>query len=157
MRACRFRRAIEVLKFWLSENRPTVGMIALALLAAALFLPALETQNDLRFPGEWAAGFNFAAIGFLGPLEGEFGWYANPILVFLIARLLKNRITHWLLGALAVFLIVSTRLFFGEGCADSCEDVVGFGPGYYLWLVSAVLLTLVALADRFKCADTRLK
>jgi hypothetical protein len=138
----------------LVENRRLIGVVTLLLLAASLVLPAIQTQKDAGVAAEWSAGFTFAAIGFLGPLEGQFGWFANPIILFLSGCLLLNRRAHWAVGALAVGLVVSTRLFFFQGCADSCETVVGFGSGYYLWLASALLPMLAGIADRAGAANS---
>lgn len=127
--------------------RRIAGAVGLALWLASL------TQTVTRACGEGGevySGHTVLLLGPLGPLEMQFGWFANPLLLWTAGSLLFDRRTS-LLTALAAFfgLVLAlssftwTQQFFDNGAVDLC----GRGAGFYLWIGCAAFLCLAALAD----------
>lgn len=98
-------------------------------------------------------------LGPLGVLDGQFGWFANPLMLF--AASVKSRKSGFALAAAAlsaalaaVALVVITAFSYTSERVDAGVGITvcGFGPGYYLWLACSVLVliaTLVKVAKRF--------
>jgi hypothetical protein len=122
--------------------------VALGLFAAALFFPALGLRKLVNIPPtEWVSGLYLLKVGYLGPLAGQIGWYANPLILVSIFWVLRKQTLHPLCLASAAALALSV-LVLRRGCVDSCNYIVDFGPGYYLWLSSIALLWSILWADR---------
>ncbi len=91
---------------------------ALVLFVLSLFLPSVSREQNFRLDlwckaPEWSRGLGLFLIGPLGVLDGQFGWIANPLMLF--AALMKSRKSGFALAAVvlsaaiaAVALIVVT-------------------------------------------------
>lgn len=141
-----------------SNHRKNLAAIActafLASLASPVFL--MEDYPDDRYQ----FGIETLASGWLGPLYGEFRWYANLIFIYVIYKLLAGRpvFCRWLLF-LALSLSAATMLFpyhrntygkfdhmyswFG---ARSFSDIISFEFGVYVWAASMAIAAVGILA-----------
>ena len=97
--------------------RYSITLVAAALWIASFFLPAVRTRQ------EWLMGYHIAAFGWLGPLIGQFGWYANFVMMPALAVLAlgdrrnDSRAFSWL--GLVLFLMWVNTLFWTELEFDS--------------------------------------
>jgi hypothetical protein len=86
-------------------------------------------------------------MGWLGMITGNFEWLANPALLFSWIAALRRRIIPSLISAsLSVLLIVSFLrraevVYYGDN-VDRHAVIQAYGPGYWLWLASALLMVL---------------
>jgi hypothetical protein len=55
------------------------GLAILACWIASLLLPTIDTQTSSGMVTD--TGWTIAVVGWLGPLIGQFGWFANLILI----------------------------------------------------------------------------
>jgi hypothetical protein len=88
-------------------------------------------------------------LGFI--LSGTLAWLANPLLWLSWGSFLvkKTRYAGSLAGAALLFML--SFLFMKTlPQGDSSAPIVGYGPGYWLWLGSAVLV----LVGAFTLAET---
>jgi hypothetical protein len=119
------------------QIRRALPWAALALFVVSMFLPAVADGGQCLKP-DWGTGFDYFLTGPLGPFHGQFGWLANPLMLF--ALLKTNRIA----AVLSVGLVVLTA--FTLRSVPMIEPgnlpVCGFGSGYYAWLACAVLISI---------------
>jgi hypothetical protein len=122
------------------QIRQTLLWVAFGLFVTSMFLPAVAEGHECS-KAEWAAGFEYFALGPLGVLDGQFGWFANPLMLF---ALLKNSRVAALLSVGLVSLTAFTwRSISGAGFPDSSDFIVcGFGSAFYLWFACAVLILI---------------
>ncbi|WP_407174664.1 hypothetical protein [Bradyrhizobium sp. STM 3562] len=121
---------------------------ALVLFISCLFSPAVSISKDAFKnidcvnPDE-VPGWFFLVMGSLGILIGQFGWFANPLM--LIAALPLGRSLKSAFAILAAVLAPTsvTLTYLPNDVAGNA--VCGFGSGFYLWLICPVLLLLAAL------------
>lgn len=94
-------------------------------------------------------------IGWLGPLDGHFSWYANPL--FLLALLSANSPKRSsTLGFLA--LVIATSFLFHKKIivseAPTYKTIMSYGWGYGLWVTSLAVFSVGQLL-RVRGAGTR--
>lgn len=82
-------------------------------------------------------------IGWLGPLDGHFSWYANPC--FLIALLIANRPQRsstfgFIALALAVSFLFHKKIIVSE--APTYSTIMSYGWGYGLWVTSLFVFSI---------------
>ena len=129
---------------------------ALALFIASLALPAVSSgqffRDDLICKGDvsWAPGWLLLLMGPLGPFVGEFGWFANCLMLLAAATTGRNVLMRALglaFALAAVALVIVTPFSFTSFRVDGgVPDIVcRFGPGYYLWLACSVLVLIASL------------
>src|SRR6266480_3199826 len=115
------------------------------IIATLLFLASLGFNTLMLSRGDssFLLGFVCLLFGF-----SYVAWYANPLfLLAIIFLLLKRPGIAVATSAASLILAVTTLLIrkapFNE--AGHMADVVGYGPGFYLWLasISAILLASV--------------
>jgi hypothetical protein len=139
--------------FMLSDARRTqiiriLLWTALALFVLSLFSPSVSGgrfwRDDLvcKAP-QWSRGWELLLLGPLSVLDGQFGWIANPLMLF--AAL--TRTAHPGFALTAVALIVVTAFSFTSVWMDGGGNgtVCSFGLGYYLWLACSVLVLIATL------------
>jgi hypothetical protein len=128
-----------------SLNEWKIFAIPLMLFLGSLLAPAVMLTGYARPPvEEWEPGWVMFLYGPLGLLDGQVGWFANPLM--LAAVLLgKHKRAATILASLAIFLATSvTSITFNTVPAKvSHLVVIRFGLGYYLWLASSISLLVV--------------
>jgi hypothetical protein len=120
-------------------------------LVSVLVFAASLTQNCYNVrgeaPGAGPPGVWLLFIGPFGLMAGVFEWLANPVLfaawVFSFAG--KNKIALILgLVACAVMAAFLFRQTIIASEAPTYEKITHYGPGYWLWLSSALIATVGA-------------
>ena len=140
-----------------TETRRILICTALAIVFLALSLPSVSSDRSWREDFQciaplWTRGWELLLLGPMGVLDGQFGWIANPLMLY--AALGKQ--PHTSIAALfAIVLIIVTAFSFNSIWMDGGGDatVCGFGPGYYLWLACSVLVLIATLLKQAKRYD----
>jgi len=106
---------------------------------ACLTLPAYYIGAQFEPQMAYAA----LMIGWLGPLDGHFSWYANPL--FLLALIFVNRPQRsstlgFIAFALAVSFLFHKNIIVSE--APTYEVIISYGWGYGLWVTSLAVFSI---------------
>ena len=91
-------------------------------------------------------GYLMLLIGWLGPLQLQVAWYANPLILVAIVRRLTSRGRGW--WGLCALLVAIPSLLWVNATADTPGYVCGHLAGFYLWLGSSCLLAVADGLDR---------
>jgi hypothetical protein len=132
-----------------SQIRKIDLWIAIALFIVSLFSPAISLEQNyvidrICLDPHWELGLGFFVIGPLGVPFGQFGWFANPLmLVAVLTPKTLGVICALASVALTVQTAYSVSSFWSDGQVPA--DVCGFGPGYYLWIACSVLVLVATL------------
>jgi hypothetical protein len=100
------------------------------------------------YVGSLGTGWQLALLGAFGLLWLLPGWFANPVILTLWVRLaLGKKVGRssviWAIVA-SVLALSSFRLLGQDAAFDGPSEIVtGLGPGFYLWLASVVLTSVV--------------
>jgi hypothetical protein len=122
------------------QNSHSIFMIRIAgiVLAAVLFLSSLGFKTLLLSHGDssFLLGFVCLLFGF-----SYLAWFANPLFLVSIILLSLNRFGMALATSTASVILAATTFLiqkapFNE--AGHMANVVGYGPGFYLWIASYV-------------------
>lgn len=122
-----------------------VSLVAYALFATSLCLPALDTMHGVFCLVGGPLGF----IGCVDPVfPWAFAWLATPTVLLAVTL---TPVDRWLVRAFvlaqqcvgvalaAIMLAAPERM---QLVGDAGQVVHALGPGYYLWLASLVVFTL---------------
>lgn len=90
-------------------------------------------------------------IGILGPLDGIFAWFANPILFVAYLFFYLKRFNWSIFFGVIAFLLISsfflnTTVIVNEG--GTRAEVIGYGLGFWLWMASSVFSITAALIEK---------
>lgn len=90
------------------------------------------------------------AMGWLGPMIGQFGWLANlPWIVAVVLLIFRLWTPAFILSLLAFLVgfssltILHKEMLLDEG-GENKAIVLALGPAFYLWMVALVLPALAA-------------
>lgn len=123
------------------------GLAAATLFALSLLLPVAVAQQTQGL--NTISGLELLFIGALGPLAGQFGWYATPCLIVAIILLLRRRPLAGRLPAVlavAMLLLLIDALSWNDYPNDGGSGpIVHYGAGYFAW-VTAVVTGIAGLA-----------
>ncbi len=128
-------------------RRCVAGAVVLAFLIA-LKSPTLLLEHQRQ----WSEGWTLLLVGLMGPFEGQFGWCANLAMAWTVVVLLLGRRPPLIVCLVGAALAVSTRFTLHEISSDVRQQVLAFGPGYYLWAGCSLALLVHAAADRAMAA-----
>ena len=108
----------------------------------SLFLPGILTRTQALH------GIYILVNGWLGILQLQLAWYANPayflaLLLLLLERPKAARIAATLAVVLGLTSFVAREWWFHEGFGT---PITGFGSGLYVWLAALVLLALASFS-----------
>jgi hypothetical protein len=119
--------------------------IAGIVLAAVLFLSSLGFKTLLLSHGNssFLLGFVCLLFGF-----SYLAWFANPLFLVSIILLSLNRSGMALATSTASLVLAATTFLiqkapFNE--AGHMANVVGYGPGFYLWIASICVILLTSV------------
>jgi hypothetical protein len=128
--------------------------VAAALYLASLFLPALHTEMQPQYGGltdvkaSFWNGWQVLMFGAAGILDGTPAWYSNPLLLVSAVLYAKRRRSCFFVSCAALSLAFSSVLYKEMwNDRDPPEQIVGYGPGFYLWMLSFLIFTFVARLD----------
>lgn len=134
-----------------TSNKPLSGsrylIASMVLWAISNALPAvrfIEEPITANPAYQTMFGWEFTILGWLGPLSGQFGWYANPLMLLALCSCLARwRRTAQVLATLGALAAMSSLALIVMGLPKN-EGGVGhlgfsaFLPGYYLWAAAHV-------------------
>jgi hypothetical protein len=124
-----------------------IYIAACLLFILSLLAPAASMSKnafkllDCAVPDQ-APGWFFFLMGPLGVLVGQFGWFANPLMLVSAAPVGKS-----LKLLFAIFAVALAATSIGLSYLPNDIEgnaVCGFGPGLYLWLACSVLILIAA-------------
>ena len=123
---------------------------AAAILSMGLWLAALVGRFDVYLHG---FGYNYGwfllVLGWIGPLELSFAWFANIPYLICIYQLLRGQIprTNMVLGSCA---LASTALVphFELDKDGRFHPVLFWGPAVWLWLLAFIPILATVLVRR---------
>jgi ABC-type branched-subunit amino acid transport system permease subunit len=120
-----------------------------AVYAVSLFCPVFDFEQG---HSGFLLGFVCLLFGF-----GEIAWFANPVFFAgLLAFRLRKDLLAGTLAAIAVAIAMTTiritEVPKNEG--GQMTNIQGFGPGFYLWVTSMVILLVVAGRHGLKTPPT---
>lgn len=134
--------------------RPTSLSMAIAVTATgvylySLFLPALLFERSAPL-----SGYKVLMLGWLGLLQADLAWYANPLLFFAFRSFLKGYPGRAAaLGFVALALGATAPLarlwWFSEAVGTK---ILALGEGYGFWMASIALFICAALVSLFRRA-----
>ncbi|MHA7631441.1 hypothetical protein [Corallococcus sp. M7] len=125
-----------------SNARIAACAVSIGLYVIACFLPALITRTPHGGGDSETNGAFLLLIGITAVVSGNFGWFANPLLLvaLFMLGLGKDRKAFWFGGA-ACILGVSSIVGMGAYRAD----VQGTAIGFYVWMASLLIVPVTAL------------
>nr|WP_320115864.1 hypothetical protein [uncultured Desulfuromonas sp.] len=107
--------------------------ITLSLFSMSLFYPAYYI-NETHEP---QMGYGLLLIGWLGPFDNHFSWFANPLLLIALFGFRHPKVS-WFYSLLAVVLalsfLVHDEIIISE--APTYAPITAYGWGYLLWISS---------------------
>jgi hypothetical protein len=114
------------------------GFIVVGLFAASLFLPGHQRTSAGSILGQAddvVPGWRLASLGWLGPLELCFAWFANLPLIVCVVRMLRgkspNRPVAIATACLALSVLLPQRIW---QPADGWHTGHFHGAAIWLWL-----------------------
>jgi hypothetical protein len=144
-----------------NEGHPVSFRLRLAVLFPSLLLfliacatPAIELLKNGVEPHSWY-GVEALGLGVLGVFIGQFGWFANPLLLLSYVLVLFRRFIAASIFALVAVAVAthSFSLFHQHIPADEGDvnhlDAKAFGIGFYFWAASLLAAVLVPLLASF--------
>jgi hypothetical protein len=87
------------------------------------------------------SGIDVLAGGWLGPLIGQFAWFANPLLLlvgtFAVLGKLDGSGRGRIFGAVLCLLVVNA-LFWSRWSVEGCDQIwiTAYHMGYWLWIAT---------------------
>jgi hypothetical protein len=97
-------------------------------------------------------------FGWIGVLSGTVAWLANPALLFAWLMFLMGRyqgaaISALIATALMLSFLLTKTVISSE--APTFSKVIGYGPGYWLWLASALALVIGSILEALFAANAK--
>jgi hypothetical protein len=128
------------------------GLLVIGLFTVALFLPGHQSTSGgpiIRQADEMNPGWRFASLGWLGPLELCFAWFANFPLIFFVIQLLRGKspgqFVAVITACLAFSVLLPQRIL---QPADGWHTGHFYGPAIWLWLSCFVVIVLISILDQ---------
>lgn len=124
----------------------------IAIVTPSLYLE--RNRGEFQGLGNWSFGASLLVIGWLGILCGQYGWFANlPLVVGWLTLSLNRRLVAGLCGTISVVVALHTLELFrtpipGVESRNDSEILKALGVGYYLWVLSMVLVVLGAILGK---------
>jgi hypothetical protein len=128
-----------------ASKAQALGWFALLLWTLSLFIPAVRDGQTEIIPG-----YAILAIGWLGVLMLQFGWFANIVFIYTISRILLGYRTSILWGLCLLALLISSVYwaYFGSMIYDNGSRPINERfAGFYFWVASMATTALVSIID----------
>ncbi len=127
--------------------------IVLATLALLIWIASLVAIGMTFHNGFRLHGYKILVIGWQGPLQGAFAWFANPLFLFSMLWLyVRERAWVAVIGSLLAFAVALDTFRFDAlrlNANANETSVYGFGLGAVLWFV-AMAVAIVAAGTYLK-------
>ncbi|MEO8532223.1 MAG: hypothetical protein ABI441_00665 [Flavobacterium sp.] len=141
------------------KNRSILLSFGIFILALTQNAISINYQNQVRYDSaiDYFRIGSIAALG--GGLDEQIVWFANPLAFFaMILFAINYRITKILSLFLSLLsLVLAVSFFFWKEIlaaeSGSMAKIISFGLGYYLWVLSILILTIgifICLIKDFK-------
>jgi len=127
-------------------RRRIMAAVLVVAYGVSLIAPA---AHGARGPADVLPGYMVLLIGFLGPLQGQFAWWANPPLVGSILALAAGvRVPNWV--SLTAVALACDSLLWRRMQTDNgpSTDLLTPGWGMWVWLGAIAALALFVEGDR---------
>lgn len=133
-------------------RKAVAGLAILACWAVSLLVPAVDTATSSG--ANAPTGWDIAMIGWLGPLTGQFGWFANLLLIPAIGlaagqygRAPRARL---IIGSVMLILALNSALWVDIPLDSGRDEITSYRIGYWLWMaaISSCGLWLVGSGHR---------
>ena len=127
----------------MKEIARRVSLVLSLLLFAVSLTQAGFYSGDSRTV--WGPGWYLFLIGPFGMMDLEFTWFANPLLItawaglFLRAKKL-SLVSGALCSAMMLGFLLRKKILVDEGGGHAL--IVGYGVGYWMWILSAFFALL---------------
>ncbi len=122
----------------------TLSLVAFGLWFCSLWLIVFVFDGRL----DPYRGYHILQMGWLGPLDGNFAWYANILFLVAVPSLWMRRVTATKSAIVATILSLNTCSFDYIPTGGGGKDTIyGYGWGCSLWF-AAIFLVLVAAGKR---------
>ena len=124
------------------KRRTVVVIGSVLLFVASLTQDAYYLAGDNS--GASAASWLLLLIGWMGLFYGIVAWVANPLLVISWMLCLRDELRAAFIVSAAALLVALSFLLHSTIVASEAptyEAVTGYGPGYWLWLASMLIMT----------------
>lgn len=153
------------LRFLLQSRSVTAcGTFSIFLFLASLTQDCfyIDRPDD---PRAWANGFGLLLVGWLGVLTGIYSWLANPTLLIAWLAMWSPAHRRYAIGSASIALLMMLSFLFHQDImsdeAGNRSRITHYGPGYWLWIGSAVLALSASCfqsrnTDRFELPHGRL-
>ena len=132
-----------------------VCSLSMTIYAASFFLPTFEIGVDGKRSISY--GYEAFAISFLSPLQPLFGglrafipWLANPLFWFEFVGFVTHRYRRACVAGVLAIAASTTLWLFNDAESRSLLVI-----GYYIWVLSIVLLTLATSIKWCSCGSRR--
>lgn len=148
----------------IARNKWIVTSTVTVFYLLSLFLPAFTTEilqsgsADVVASTRTWHGSEVLLLGWAAVFDGSIAWYANIILIAALALYLASSRLCFAFSFVALFIALTAFLYqeiWNDG--DSPQFMASYEIGFYLWLLSFVLLFIASLLthpDRAKPAST---
>ncbi|MFN8440897.1 MAG: hypothetical protein U0175_09015 [Caldilineaceae bacterium] len=137
------------MKLYFAQNASAVHWRRYALFLSLLYFVAACVSPALLMRSRIQYGLELLVGGWLAVLfRLNFAWLANPCYFAALICFI-----HWRRGAkivyssLALFFALLTLRLFSNPIGEMGGLLVGFGAGFYFWMISILILFYAALAD----------
>jgi hypothetical protein len=124
---------------------------SLFLYATACVTPAVHFFRIGGGPEGWY-GIEALLLGWQGAFVGQFGWFANPLLLLAVVPILFRRfVIGSILAIMAVAVATDSLLILHQQIPGDEGDVThlivtGFGAGSYFWFASLLAAIVAPIA-----------
>lgn len=106
--------------------------------SVCLYLVSLALPGfDTRAAGSLAYGIEVLLVGWLGPLDGHFAWFSNPLYFVALVRAPRLKSSIQLAG-FALILALSFLLHDTIASGDR-DHPIELRAGYFVWIASIAL------------------
>ncbi len=135
---------------WRDANRCRIaGLIVICLFSVALFLPGHQSTSAgsiLHQSDDIVPGWRLAILGWLGPLEFCFAWFANLPLIICVVKMLRGKspkqLTAAITACLALSVLLPQRIW---QPADGWHTGHLYGAAVWLWLATFAVVVLASM------------
>jgi hypothetical protein len=125
----------------ISHYRQIIGAVALVMWVASLILP-VETDCGFSYANQ---GYLILASGWLGVLMFQFGWFANPFMLWVMGRLLFDKRSGIIPAIIGLVLALNALAWKTTPTDNGYNTICARHSGFYVWIACAALLAAVAL------------
>lgn len=130
---------VSEFKFYLIYPYRVLAFLSIGCFVLCIWLTAFY-QDGRPVEGTWLLVF-----GWLGPLEGQFAWFANPVYLAALVYWAEGRpilslILAWIAVGLAASFFFTKTVF--VSLRDDTDFISSLSWGFYLWLTAMTLLAL---------------